>query len=102
MTSRAGSEGLADERDAAHRLLRQPAEAADEALDPCGAGARLAGAAPAENEPGRPIVVVARRRELMVMQRRDLRQRELADILRPFKERRGRVRARGNTPQVVA
>ena len=52
--------GLADERDAPDALRRDAAKPADEARHPRGAGARLAGAAPAEEEPGVPGRVLVR------------------------------------------
>ena len=47
-------ERLADERDAHRAPLGDAEEPARHAVDPLGAGAGLAGAAPAEHEPGVP------------------------------------------------
>jgi hypothetical protein len=49
--------GLADERDAAQRLLREIGIAQGQPTDPLRAGASLARPAPAEHEPDGPGVV---------------------------------------------
>ena len=97
-----GSEGLADERDAAHRLMGQPAEAGGEAHHPFGAGPRLAGAAPAEDEPGRPVVARALGRQLMIVQRTDAPPHEFEHVARQLKQFLPRRLALRNTPQVGA
>ena len=71
ITSRAAAKVSPTSAMRAHRLWRQPAEAGGEARHPFGAGARLAGAAPAEDEPGRPVVARALGRQLMIVQRTD-------------------------------
>ena len=96
-------EGLADERDAADAArVAMPGSPSARPVHPFGAGARLAGAAPAEHEPGRPVVARALGRQLMIVQRTDAPPHELEHVARPLKQVRRRRLAVRNTRQVGA
>ena len=93
---------LADQRDAPDRPRRNADNPADQPRDPFGAGPRLAGAAPAEDEPGRPVVARALGRQLMIVQRTDAPPHELVHVAGPLKQFLRRRLALRNTPQVGA